>query len=85
MKRAGTIWSKETGIHRDPADQIEAYRPDDQRDRFLSAEGISNLKRTLDGKIHRVGTRDLNRTFYRTRTIVSVALTSGMRIAEIFA
>lgn len=84
MKRACTIWSKETGIDRNPADQVEVYRPDDQRDRFLSAEEISNLKRLLDGKIHRVGTRDLNRTFYRTRMIVIIALTTGMRMAEIF-
>ena len=84
MKRASTIWSREAGIDRNPADQIEVYRPDDQRERYLSAEEIRKLKSTLDSKIHRAGTRDLNRTFYRTRMIVIIALTTGMRMAEIF-
>ena len=40
MEKAATIWSKETGIDRNPADQVEVKRPDDQRDRYLSAEEI---------------------------------------------
>src|ERR1700691_259811 len=34
MNKASTIWSKETGIDRNPADQVEVRRPDDQRDHF---------------------------------------------------
>jgi integrase len=84
MKKAATIWSKETGIDRNPADQIEVYRPDDQRERYLSAEEIRTLKGVLDQKMYRVDTRELNRTFYRLRMIVIIALTTGMRMAEIF-
>lgn len=84
MEKASTIWSKETGIDRNPADQVEVYRPDDQRERYLSAEEIKALKAALDGKVYRAGTRDLNRTFYRLRMIVLIALTTGMRMAEIF-
>ena len=40
MEKAATIWSKETGIDRNPADQVEVKRPDDQRERYLSAEEI---------------------------------------------
>ena len=32
MEKASTIWSRETGIDRNPADQVEVKRPDDQRD-----------------------------------------------------
>jgi integrase len=34
--------------------------------------------------MYRVGTRVINQTFYRLRVIVLIALTTGMRIAEIF-
>jgi integrase len=84
MEKACTLWSKETGIERNPADQVEVYRPDDQRERYLSAEEIRSLKETLDQKMYRAGTREINRTFYRLRTIVLIALTTGMRMAEIF-
>jgi integrase len=84
MEKACTIWSKETGIDRNPADQIEVVRPDDERDRYLSAEEIKSLKAALDAKVYRAGTREINRTFYRVRMIVLIALTTGMRIAEIF-
>jgi integrase len=84
MKKASTIWSKETGIDRNPADQIEVFRPDDQRERYLSIEEMQSLKAALDGKFYRVGTRDINRTYYRLRAIVLIALTTGMRMAEIF-
>jgi len=84
MEKACTIWSKETGIDRNPADQIEVKRPDDQRERYLSAEEIVSLKNCLDQKMYRAGTREINRTFYRLRMIVLIALTTGMRISEIF-
>ena len=50
MGKACTIWSKETGVIRNPADQIEVIRPDDERERYLSTEEIHALKATLDGK-----------------------------------
>jgi len=84
MEKASVIWSKETGIDRNPADQVEVYRPDDQRERYLSAEEISTLKCSLDKKMYRADTREINRTFYRLRMIVLIALTTGMRIAETF-
>ena len=84
MKKAATIWSKDTGIDRNPADQVEVRRPDDQRDRYLSEDELRRLKRALDGKIHRKGTNDFNKTFYRLRMIVLIAVTTGMRASEIF-
>jgi integrase len=84
MEKACTIWSKETGIDRNPADQIEVKRPDDQRERYLSCEELSALKNSLDQKMYRVGTREINRTFFRLRLIVLIALTTSMRMAEIF-
>jgi integrase len=84
MEKASVIWSKETGIDRNPADQVEVYRPDDQRERYLSAEEIGSLKCSLDKKTYRADTREINRTFYRLRMIVLIALATGMRIAEIF-
>ena len=84
MAKAATIWSKETGIDHNPADQIEVKRPNDQRERYLSAEEVKALKVALDQKMYRADSREINRTFYRLRTIVLIALTTGMRIAEIF-
>ncbi len=91
MKKAATIWSRETGIDRNPADQIEIRRPDDQRDRYLSEGEMQQLKRCLDQKIYHKNSRyrsghskEINRTFFRLRLIVLIALTSGMRMAEIF-
>ena len=84
MEKASTIWSKETGIDRNPADQIEVKRPDDQRDRYLSAEEIPRLKSALDQKMYRKAGKGINQTFLRLRLIVLIALTTGMRIAEIF-
>jgi integrase len=84
MEKAATIWSKETGIDRNPADQVEVKRPDDQRDRYLSEEELRRLKVALDEKQYRKGTHVINRTFYRLRLIVLIALTTGMRVAEIF-
>ena len=85
MEKAATIWSKETGIDGNPADQVEVRRPDDQRERYLSAEEIARLKAALDGKMHRQGSRAINQTFYRLRLLVLIALTTGLRIAEVFA
>ncbi|HZU24350.1 MAG TPA: site-specific integrase [Bryobacteraceae bacterium] len=85
MEKAATIWSGDTGITRNPADDVEVYRPDDQRDRYLSEDEIRRLKATLDDKLYRKGTREINQTFFRLRLIVLVALTTGMRIAEIFS
>jgi integrase len=84
MKKAATIWSKDTGIDRNPADQIEVRRPDDQRDRYLSGDELQRLKQALDEKIYRKGTNDFNKTFCRLRMIVLIALTTGMRASEIF-
>ena len=84
MGKAAIIWSKETGIDRNPADQVEVKRPDDQRERYLSAEEICSLKACLDEKLYRKGGKAINQTFYRLRLIVLIAVTTGMRIAEIF-
>src|SRR5271165_4894428 len=43
MAKACTMWSKETGIDRNPADQVEIMRSDDARERYLSAEEIIDL------------------------------------------
>jgi len=53
MAKASTIWSKETGLDRNPADQVEVKRPDDARDRYLSEDELSRLKRALDEKKYR--------------------------------
>lgn len=84
MEKASTIWSKDTGIDRNPADQVEVRRPDDQRDRYLSEDALRQLKRALDEKMYRKGTRAINKTFYRLRLIVLIDVTTGMRAAEIF-
>src|SRR5438552_5873684 len=84
MKKAATIWSKDTGIDRNPADQVEVKRPDDQRDRYLSQDELGRLKQALDEKVYRKGTNDFNKTFCRLRMIVLVAVTTGMRASEIF-
>lgn len=52
MGKAAKIWSRETGIGVNPADQVEVRRPDDQRDRFLSEEELVRLKRAADEKIY---------------------------------
>jgi len=84
MAKASKIWSKETGIDRNPADLMEVKRPNDQRERYLTAEEIPNLKASLDKKMYRKAEKGINRTFFRLRLIVLIALTTGMRIAEIF-
>jgi integrase len=84
MEKAATIWSKETGIDRNPADQVEVRRPDDQRDRYLTEDELRRLKQALDEKTYCKGTKKINKTFYRLRLIVLIAVTTGMRVAEIF-
>jgi len=74
-------WSKDTGIDRNPADQVEVKRPDD---RYLSEDELRRIKVTLDEKIYRKGTKEFNKTFCRLRMIVLIALTTGMRMSEIF-
>ena len=39
----------------------------------------------MDTKMYRQGTRAINQTFYRLRLLVLIALTTGMRMSEIFA
>ena len=63
------IWSKDIAIDRNPADQIEVKRPDDQRERYLSTQEIRSLKNCLDQKMYRAGTREINRTLYRLRML----------------
>jgi integrase len=84
LAKASTIWSKETGVVRNPADEVEVRRPDDARERYLSEDELRRLKAALDGKRLRKGTKDVNRTTQRMRLIVLIALTTGMRASEIF-
>jgi integrase len=85
MEKAATIWTQETGIDRNPADLVEVKRPDDQRKRYLAAEEVVSLRTVLDRKMNRQHGKGINQTFYRLRLLVLIALTTGMRIAEIFA
>ena len=85
MEKAATIWSKETGLDRNPADQVEVTRPDDRRERYLTTDELQRVNQALDGKMHRKGLRAINETYFRLRLIVLTALTTGMRISEIFA
>jgi hypothetical protein len=59
MEKASSIWSKETGIDRNPADQVEVKRPDDQRDRYLSKDELRRLKQALDNKTFCKGTNKI--------------------------
>jgi integrase len=83
MEKASTIWADETGLARNPADLIEVKRPDDERDRYLSADELKRLRAALDAKKLRRGTKDLNQTQQRLRAIVFIAVTTGMRMSEI--
>lgn len=84
MEKASTIWSKETGIDRNPADHVEVRRPDDARDRYLSEDELRTLKAALDERLYRKGTKDLNKTNLRLRLLVLISVGTGMRSAEIF-
>ncbi len=81
MEKASTIWSKETGIDRNPADLVEVKRPDDSRERYLSEDELRRLKMALDERMFRKGTKDLNQTNLRMRLIVLIAVSTGMRSA----
>jgi integrase len=83
MEKASTIWSPETGIDRNPASLIEVRRPDDSRERYLSEDELQRMKTALDDRIFRKGTKDLNQTNRRMRLIVLIAVSTGMRSAEI--
>ncbi|HEY1577473.1 MAG TPA: site-specific integrase [Terracidiphilus sp.] len=83
MEKASTIWSKETGIDRNPADQVEVNRPDDSRERYLSEVELHRLKVALDEKMFRKGTKDINQTNLRMRLIVLIGVSTGMRSTEI--
>ena len=92
LGRAATVWTKDTGLTRNPADEIEIRRPDDQRDRFLLAEELPRLKKALDGEAfgphggdESPSARVISWDHYRMRLIVLAALTTGMRLGEIFA
>jgi integrase len=84
MAKAETIWSKETGIDRNPADQVEVRRPDDARERYLSESELRRLATALGEKRIRKGTKDVNLTIQRMRLVVLIGLTTGMRVSEIF-
>jgi integrase len=84
MEKASTIWTRETGIDRNPADAVEVHRLDDQRERYLDSEEIRRLKSALDSKMYRQAGKGINETFFKLRLIVLIALTTGMRISEIF-
>ena len=84
MEKASTIWSKETGLDRNPADQVEVKRPDDSRDRYLSEDELRRLMKALDERKYLKGTKDLNRTNLRLGLIVLIAVTTGMRASEIY-
>ncbi len=75
----------ESGIDRNPANLVEVRRPDDQRDCYLSAEELGRLEQALDERTYRKGTKAINKTFYRLRLIVLIAVTTGMRASEIFS
>ena len=83
MHKASTIWSKQTGIDKNPASLIEVNRPDDSRERFLSEDELCRLKIALDEKVFRKDSRDFNQTHLRMRLIVLIALSTGMRSGEI--
>lgn len=85
MEKASTIWSKETGVERNPADMVEVERPDDQRDRFLSEAELKDLKCVLDGMQYQKGTCNINQTNFRMRMAVLLGLGAGPRSAEIFS
>ena len=55
MEKAAATWPKQTGIDRNPAVEVELKRPNDQRERYLSAEEITSFKVSLDAKMYRQG------------------------------
>ncbi len=83
MEKASTTWSKETGLDRNPADLVEVRRPDDSRERYMSEGELRRLMEALDERMYRKGTKDFNQTNLRMRLIVLIAVSTGMRSAEI--
>jgi integrase len=63
---------------------VEIVRPNDETERYLTAEELPTLKRRLDEKVYRKSAGAINEPFYRLRMIVLMAVMTGMRIAEIF-
>jgi integrase len=84
MRKASTIWSKVTGIDRNPADQVEVEHLDDSRKRYLSEEELPRLKVALDEKLYWKGAKTINKTNLRLRLLVLIAVGTGMRRGEIF-
>lgn len=84
MEKASTIWSKLTGIDRNPADQVEVEQVDDSRERYLSEEELLRLKIALDERMYQKGTKTINKTNLRLRLLVLIAVGTGMRRGEIF-
>jgi len=70
-------------MDRNPADLVEVYRPDDSRERYLSAEELHRLKLALDDRMLQKGTKNPNLTNLRMKLIVLIAVSTGMRSAEI--
>src|SRR5260370_39255167 len=52
MENAATIWSKETGVDPNPADEVEVIRPDDASERNLAVDEILILNRDLYGNLY---------------------------------
>jgi integrase len=84
MEKASTIWSKLTGLDRNPADQVEVEQVDDSRERYLSEEELLRLKIALDERMYCKGTKIINKTNRRLRLLVLIAVGTGMRRGEIF-
>jgi integrase len=84
MEKASTMWTKLTGIDRNPADQVEVEQVDDARERYLSEEELLRLKIALDEKMYWKGSKTINKTNLRLRLLVLVAVGTGMRRGEIF-
>lgn len=84
MRKASTIWTKVTGIDRNPADQVEVEHVDDARKRYLSEEEFLRFKGALDERMYRKGTKDINKTNLRLRLLSLIAVGTGMRRGEIF-
>jgi hypothetical protein len=55
MAKASSICSKDTGLERNPADEVEVRGPDDSGNRYLSEDEPGSLHRTLDETKHRKG------------------------------
>ena len=58
-------------------------RPDDSRERYLSKDELQRMKTALNERVLRKGTKNLNQTNRRMRLIVLIAVSTGMRSAEI--